>query len=203
MIQNHMAIKWAIYRVNYIHYVMTKSGVMGVPFHATALPSPYPCSCLLAIVVFGVPYSFLLQSKERMATDYPSSSTLTPSKVSIGSCHAGTVMHHTNLLLGHASFVADMMFVHGYFLVSMGWDGQLLFWKLSPLPSPDQPRSQRPRARPEQPDLLDPVGGYKLGPSLVVEFLPILLRSMMGCGLVVAMANKLGGVTLAGYTRSC
>ena len=95
------------------------------------------------------------------------------------------------------------MFISDYFLVSLGWDGQLLFWRFCPLTSGDLGHQQRPKARPEQPDMLDPVGGYKLGPSQVVEFLPIFLRSMMGCGLVVAMANKLGGVTIAGYARPC
>lgn len=95
------------------------------------------------------------------------------------------------------------MFVHGYLLVSVGWDSQLLFWRLHPLPDADHGRPHRLKAKSEQPELVDPVGGYKLGPSLVVEFLPLLLRSMMECGIVVAVANKLGGVTLAGYARLC
>ena len=114
-----------------------------------------------------------------------------------------THTHSHTFSPGHTSFVADLMFGHDYFLVSVGWDGQLLFWRLHPLPAPDKGRPHRLKARPEQPDLLDPVGGYKLGPSLAVEFLPVLLRSMMGCGLVIAMANKLGGVTLAGYAKPC
>ena len=50
-------------------------------------------------------------------------------------------------------------------------------------------------------ELLDPAGGYKIGPSLAVEFLPVLLRPVVGCGLLVAMANKLGGVTIGSYFK--
>lgn len=49
--------------------------------------------------------------------------------------------------------------------------------------------------------MLDPAGGYKIGPSLAVEFLPVLLRPVMGCGLLVAMANKTGGTTVASYVK--
>ena len=96
-----------------------------------------------------------------------------------------------------------MQFTHGYMLVSLGWDGQLLFWRLRLLPeTPHKARPHRPKSK-QEPELLDPAGGYKLGPSLVVEFLPLLLRSMQGCGLVIAMANKQGGVTVAGYAKPC
>lgn len=112
---------------------------------------------------------------------------------------------HTHTLKGHTSFVADMQFsLGGYLLVSLGWGGQLLFWRLLPLPDmPLQSRPRRPRAKvePLRAELVEPAGGYKLGPSLAVEFLPLKLGSMMGCGLVVAMANKLGGVTVAGYAK--
>ncbi len=48
---------------------------------------------------------------------------------------------------------------------------------------------------------MEPVGGYKIGPAIVVEFLPLRIRTLMGCGLLVAMENKIGGVTVAFYVR--
>ena len=115
-------------------------------------------------------------------------------------------IHFSSLLaiLGHTSFIADLQFAHSSLLISLGWDGQLLFWKLLPLPAVSQQgrHHQRSRALVERtPELVEPTGGYKIGPSVLVEILPIMLCSLMGPGLVVAMANKLGGVTVAGYTK--
>lgn len=52
-----------------------------------------------------------------------------------------------------------------------------------------------------KPELVEPAGGYKLGPSPVVEFLPTMLLCLKGGGLLVTMANKMGGVSVAGYAK--
>lgn len=111
-------------------------------------------------------------------------------------------------LSGHVSFVADVQFSSspGCLLSSLGWDSQLLFWKhitrqaLS-CPPPSRPRSKGPRGERGEVELMDMVGGYKLGPSLTVEFLPLMLRPLMGCGLLVAVGSRLGGTTLACYSK--
>lgn len=116
-----------------------------------------------------------------------------------------------------------MKFTHGYFLVSLGWDSQVLFWgQLAPkllnysqhrrVRGDEDPRRTRAqgeedngtRVRGGRPDLeaMEPVGGYKLGPSPVVEFLPTMIHSPMGCGLIVVTVNKLGGVTVAYFKQS-
>lgn len=103
------------------------------------------------------------------------------------------------------SFIADLHFTHGYLLASLGWDGQLLFWtKLHQrVSTPHQQRRSKVRGeRVElEVELVDPAGGYIIGPSPAVEFLPLLFRPVMGCGLLVAMANKLGGVTVVSYVK--
>ena len=95
-----------------------------------------------------------------------------------------------------------MKFTHGRFLVSLGWDGQLLFWRhlTQQILNHGRQHSRMERSR-IKPELVEPVGGYKVGPSPVVEFLPTMLLSLKGGGLLVTMANKMGGVSVAGYAK--
>lgn len=106
--------------------------------------------------------------------------------------------------LGHSSFVAGLTFCRGRFLTSLGWDGQLLFWKhLNQQRRSCDHRVTKGRVGRSAVELMEPVGGYKLGPSTAVEFLPSHLCSLMsGCDFLVAMGNKQGGTTVASYTKS-
>ena len=93
---------------------------------------------------------------------------------------------------------------HHLRVVTLGWDGQLLFWKQltwhSCTSSYPQGRGKG-RETCEEPEKVEPAGGYKIGPAVVVEFLPLKVRTLMGCGLLVAMENKMGGVNMAHYVR--
>ena len=52
-------------------------------------------------------------------------------------------------------------------------------------------------------ELMEPVGGYRLGSSMAMEFLPFSISPLMsGCDFMVAIGNKLGEMTVASYTKS-
>lgn len=108
---------------------------------------------------------------------------------------------------GHRSFVADAKFAVPragcYMLVSLGWDGQLLFWKhLLSQHFPPLQRSKSVRGdKLDVVEMVEPAGGFKLGPSSVIEFLPLSLCTLMGRGLAIAMRNKLGGTAVACYLK--
>ena len=110
----------------------------------------------------------------------------------------------TSLHLGHSSFIAGLTFSRGHFLVSLGWDGQLLFWKhLAHRRKSSGRCASKEHSYRSTVEIVEPVGGYKIGPSPSVEFLPSLVRPLMaGCGFLVAMDNKMGGVTVACYTKT-
>ncbi len=115
------------------------------------------------------------------------------------SCHVSSIYP-----LGHNSFIASLTFSCGHYLTSLGWDGQLLFWRhLAQRKKLVKVSSSKCRPCHSEVEIAEPVGGYKIGPSPSAEFLPSLIRPLAaGCGFLVAMENKLGGITVACYTRN-
>ena len=148
----------------------------------------------------------LYQVRPLVAIGGPSSSSLTPSKVLAtlsGCCERALI--RSILLSGHASFVSGLTFSRGHYLTSVGWDGQMLFWRHFSKGRKSVVLSTASKGRQYQlaVEILEPVGGYKIGPSPSAQFLPSLIRPLAcGCGFLVAVDDKLGGVTVACYTNS-
>ena len=46
----------------------------------------------------------------------------------------------------------------------------------------------------------DPQGGFKIGPSAILEFLPLSLHPLDGHGVMVVIGNRLGGVSVLHYS---
>ena len=72
--------------------------------------------------------------------------------------------------------MVDLLFTPSGLLLSLGWDGQLLMWN----PSHD--------SHPHTVDS-DPVGGFKIGPSLETQFLPLYVTAV-NSGLLVTIRDK-------------
>ena len=126
----------------------------------------------------------------------------------------------TNFIFtGHQSFIADVCFLgNGHRLVSIGWDSQLLLWNHLLLPSlPKTVSSLNSSSRvvhhntkhTEQSAIdtlplteVEPVEGFKLGPSASVDFLPLTVCNYLDCGLFVLVRNRLGAVYVVLYMRS-
>ena len=106
------------------------------------------------------------------------------------------------ILTGHQSFIADVKFLgHYHSLVSIGWDGQILFWPnlLVSLPKSHPPHHHHVHSNQKELPYteVEPLGGYKLGPSAIVKFLPIAVHPLIcNSGLVVLLQNRLGGFTV-------
>ena len=106
-------------------------------------------------------------------------------------------------IVGHQSFIADLQFLSDsttHFLVSIGWDGQVLFWqdiwKESSQHLQDKQLQNLPYVETE------PQWGFKLGPSASIQFIPLTMRALLGCGLLVVLVNKLGHITIVSYMTS-
>ena len=124
-------------------------------------------------------------------------------------------------IAGHQSFVADLCFLgSGHRLVSIGWDSQLLLWNRILLPSlpknfSSSLSSSSSRAvhhntqhTAEQSVMaalplteVEPVEGFKIGPSASVDFLPLTVYNFLDCGLFVLVRNRLGAVYVILYMR--
>lgn len=102
-------------------------------------------------------------------------------------CHCN---HSTPTVPGHHSFVTDVQCIAKDLLVSVGWDGQVLYW--CPVPY-----SQHCADLPVD---SDPLGGFKIGPSATVEFLPLSLQALSADNVLVVISNRLGGVTVLQYS---
>lgn len=98
---------------------------------------------------------------------------------------------------GHQSFIADVKFVGGT-LVSTGWDGQVLFWQ-------NTEQLQKVLTVKNQENLpfeeSEPQGGFKLGPSASVEFVPLSTQTLGNHVLVMTLYNKSGAVTIVCYLQ--
>ena len=101
--------------------------------------------------------------------------------------------------VGHQSFLAGLCFTGSGAtppqLVSVGWDGQILFWQDIIFDVPNDKESL-PYTEGE------PQAGFKLGPSAAVEFVPLAVHTLSGYGVVVTLRDKAGGVTVVSYTTS-
>ena len=120
------------------------------------------------------------------------------------------------IITGHQSFIADLCFLgSSHRLVSIGWDSQLLLWNHFLLPSLPKITSSSSRAvhhntqHTEQSAIaalplteVEPVEGFKLGPSASVNFLPLTVYNFLDCGVFVLVRNRLGAVYVVLYMRS-
>ena len=97
---------------------------------------------------------------------------------------------------GHQSFLAGLSFIEASItqLVSVGWDGQLLFWQDIFAASMPSDRQGLPYVEGE------PQAGFKLGPSATVDFLPLAVYTLLDCGVLVTLRDKARGVTVVSYT---
>ena len=100
--------------------------------------------------------------------------------------------------------------------MSIGWDSQLLVWSRLLLPSlPKTHSSSLSRSvahhSTKHTELtsetlplteVEPVEGFKLGPSASVDFLPLAVYNFLDSGLFVMLRNRMGVVYVAFYTRS-
>lgn len=77
-------------------------------------------------------------------------------------------------------------------MLSVGWDGQVLYWCPSLLTHSHHTADIHMDS--------DPQGGFKLGPSAILEFLPLSLRPVGGYSVLVAIGNRLGGVSVLLYS---
>lgn len=100
-------------------------------------------------------------------------------------------LQHTHSLKGHLSFVKGVSFLPHH-LVSVGMDGQILFWDI------------------QQPDVFDklyieevePKCGFKLGPSNQCEVLP---SSIIGTGpseILLVLLGQKSKATVAHYSST-
>lgn len=115
---------------------------------------------------------------------------------------------------GHQSFIADLCFLGaGHCLVSIGWDSQLLLWSRLLLPTLPKASSSSRAVHHNTPHVeqsavslplteVEPVEGFKLGPSASVDFLPLCVCSYLDYGLFILVRNRLGTVYVVLYTRS-
>lgn len=96
---------------------------------------------------------------------------------------------------GHQSFVADTAVLSPSLLVSVGWDGQMLFWQEM------DDGSKTSRGKLELPYIdSEPLAGFKLGPSVTVDFLPVSIRSLFGSAFLMVFVGRKGTVTVAAYS---
>ena len=126
-----------------------------------------------------------------------------------------TIYTLNNFITGHQSFIADLCFIgSSHRLVSIGWDSQLLLWNRLLLPSLPKTTSSSSRSvhhntqHKEQSAIalplteMEPVEGFKLGPSASVDFLPLNVHNFLDCGLFVLVRNRVGAVYVVLYMRS-
>ena len=119
------------------------------------------------------------------------------------------------IFTGHQSFIADLCFLgSGHHLVSIGWDSQLLLWNHLLLPSLPKITSlsraiHHNTQHTEQSAIaalplteVEPMEGFKLGPSASVDFLPLTVYNFLDSGLFVLVRNRLGAVYAVLYMRS-
>lgn len=96
---------------------------------------------------------------------------------------------HTDLVLGHVSFVSGISFFSRH-LVSVGLDGQILFWDV------------------QQPDVFDkieevePKCGFKLGPSNQCEALPASVTGIRSSEILLILRGQKSKVTVAHYSSA-
>ena len=96
------------------------------------------------------------------------------------------VQYLTLTYTGHQSFIADVHFTLSGLLLTLGWDGQVLIWTPSHHPHPHTEDS-------------DPVGGFKIGPSTSVKFLPLNVTAVDN-GLLVMLGSKQSELTVVHYS---
>ncbi len=106
------------------------------------------------------------------------------------------------LSTGHQSFVSDLVFLPTGVppvLVSLGWDGQLLFWQGNTASSHVSAHTKLRRDASLPYVDTEPLGGYKIGPSSRVEFIPLAVYRGLGGGLLVMVIDGQGAVTVINY----
>ena len=96
---------------------------------------------------------------------------------------------------GHCSFVSSLLSPCPGTLLSLGWDGRVLFWHgIDPI------KCHNTEVFPIEDS--DPHCGFKLGPSTTTEFLPLAMSDALGFGVLVLLRDRGRDVHLAYYTFS-
>lgn len=87
-------------------------------------------------------------------------------------------------------------------LASLGWDGQILFWQAGSISSHalvTHTKGGKDRHHSHVYVDTEPLGGYKIGPSTTVDFVPLAIYEVFGGGLLVMVKDRCGGVTVINY----
>ncbi len=107
---------------------------------------------------------------------------------------------------GHLSFISDLMFLSSgssAILLSLGWDGQVLFWQggAACSHSPHTPVAHTKGRRDGGLPYVDrePLGGFKMGPSASAQFIPLSVCGVLGSGVLVMSIDRQGGVSVINY----
>ena len=101
-----------------------------------------------------------------------------------------------SLPAGHCSFVSSLLSLDSRSLLSLGWDGHLLFWQgIDPIKHSNG--GVFPVVEDSQPQC-----GFKLGTSSSTEFLPVSVCGAAGFGALVLLMSRTRDVHLTYYTFS-
>ena len=96
---------------------------------------------------------------------------------------------------GHCSFVSSLLILGSTTLLSLGWDGNMLFWQgIEPI------RLTNREVFPIEDSL--PQSGFKLGPSTKTEYLPLSVCAVGGFGVIVLFTNRTRDIDVVYYTFS-